>query len=104
MQAGDYLVHYSPKATIGTKTVLQVFTALSRISDSEIYQADEGNFNPWRRRVEYLSSVDAPIRPMLANLSFTKGKTNWGYAFRYGFLEMTESDFYTIAQEMQAEL
>lgn len=100
MHAGDGFVYYSPKESLSSTAPLQVFTAIGMIADSEIWQADEGNFQPWRRKVTYVKSQDAPIRPLLESLSFTKGKTNWGYSFRYGLIEITEDDFNTIAAAM----
>ena len=103
MHAGDGFVYYSPKETLATTVPLQAFTAIGTITDDEIWQVDEGDFHPWRRHVTYAPSVDAPIRPLLDDLSFTSGKTNWGYAFRFGLIEITEKDFTTIAQAMQAD-
>ena len=104
MQAGDGFAYYSPKENLNGATPLQAFTAIGHIADGEIWQADEGDFKPWRRRVHYAACREAPIRPLLGGLSFTKGKTNWGYGFRYGLLEITEADFRLIAHAMQAEL
>lgn len=104
MQAGDGFVYYSPKESLDGAEPLQAFTAIGTITDDEIWQADEGSFKPWRKRVTYVAANDAPIRPLLDDLSFTKGKTNWGYAFRYGLIEITPADFRLIAKAMSAEL
>ena len=104
MKANDGFVYYSPKERIDGDTSLQAFTAIGLITDDEIWQAAEGDFNPFRRRVEYLNSQDAPIRPLLNKLSFTAGKSNWGYAFRYGLIEITEEDFKLIAQAMDVKI
>lgn len=103
MEAGDGFIYYSPKESLGGNTPLQAFTAIGRVADNEIWQADDGDFKPFRRRVNYLKSRDAPIRPLLDDLSFTAGKANWGYSFRYGLLEITEEDFKLIAQAMAAK-
>ena len=100
MHIGDGFAYYSPKESLSDTAPLQAFTAIGEIADSEIWQADEGNFQPWRRRVTYFKGKDAPIRPLLESLSFTKRKTNWGYSFRYGLIEITEDDFNTIAAAM----
>lgn len=100
MHAGDGFIYYSPKESLDSSAPLQAFTAIGEIADSEIWQADEGNFQPWRRRVTYFKGKDAPIRPLLELLSFTKGKTNWGYSLRYGLIEVPEDDFNTIAAAM----
>ena len=104
MKAGDGFVYYSPKESLDNGVAVQSFTAIGRIADDEIWQADEGNFMPWRRRVNYAHCHEAPIRPLLDILSFTEGKTNWGYAFRYGLLEITEADFLSIASAMDAHV
>lgn len=104
MKAGDGFMYYSPKESLEGNTPLQAFTAIGRIADGEIWQADESDFKPWRRRVDYVKSTDASIHPLLDKLSFTKGKTSWGYAFRYGLLEITEEDFETIARAMEANV
>lgn len=104
MHAGDGFVYYSPKVSMDSNEILQAFTAIGHITDDEIWQADEGEFRPWRRRVSYADSIEAPIRPLLDVLSFTKNKANWGYAFRYGLVEITEADFALIAKAMKAKI
>lgn len=66
-------------------------------------KADDGNFKPFRRKIHYLKSHNAPIRPPLDTLNFMAGKTNWGYSFRYGLLEITKKDFETIAAAMNVK-
>jgi hypothetical protein len=104
MKPGDGFIYYSPKERFSGNTPLQSFTAIGIIADDDIWQADEGDFQPWRRRVEYVKSDDAPIQPLLDELSFTAGKTNWGYGFRYGLFEITAEDFNTIAGAMNAKI
>lgn len=104
LHVGDGFIYYSPKINLESCEPLQVFTAIGIVSDEEIWQADEGDFKPWRRRIAYSECHDAPIRPLLDELSFTQGKTNWGYSFRYGLIEISESDFKLIAHAMKAEL
>ncbi len=101
MHAGDGFVYYSPKESMEATAPLQAFTAIGNIADDDIWQADEGDFKPWRRNVLYAKSVDAPTRPLLQKLSLTKGKTNWGYMFRFGLVEITEDDFNVIAEAMK---
>jgi hypothetical protein len=103
MKAGDGFIYYSPKQSLEGAEPLQAFTAIGIITDDEIWQADEGDFKPWRRRVTYEQAIDAPIRPLLGDLSFTRGKANWGYAFRYGLLEITQEDYQMIVHAMKAK-
>jgi hypothetical protein len=39
---------------------------------------------------------------LLDRLSFTAGRSNWGYAFRFGLLSITAADFAAIAGAMRA--
>jgi EVE domain len=104
MKTGDGFIYYSPKESFDGNTPLQAFTAIGKIADDDIWQADEGDFKPWRRRVSYIKCIDAPIHPLLDKLTFTTGKTNWGYVFRYGLFEISEADFGVIATVMHARV
>ena len=104
LHAGDWVVYYSPLRRFGTKEPCQSFTALGWVRDERIYQADMGEgFMPFRRDVAYLPAHEAPIRPLLDALSFTRGNKNWGYAFRFGLLKVTGEDMALIAQAMGVE-
>ena len=37
-------------------------------------------------------------------LTFTQGKSNWGYAFRFGLLKVTETDMDAIMLAMNAKV
>jgi len=101
MSQGDWVIHYSPKDALGGKIPCQKFTSIGQISDEEVYEYDMGGgFVPWRRNVKYLQSYPCSIVPMLEELSFTKGRTSWGYMFRLGFFEITETDFKEIFWKM----
>ena len=103
LKAGDGVVYYSPTASLGGKDRLQSFTTIGRVTDDRTYQADMGvGFRPFRRDVRYAAAQDAPVAPLLDRLEFTRGKRNWGYAFRYGLVEISASDFAVIAEAMGA--
>ena len=105
LAAGDGLVYYAPVSKLGGKDALQSFVSIGHTKDDRIYQADMGgSFVPFRRDVVYAPSQDAAIRPLLDKLDFTRSKTNWGYAFRFGLIEISASDFQLIAAAMQAVL
>jgi hypothetical protein len=105
MQAGDGVVYYSPTVAFRGKDRLQAFTSIGRAKGDQIYQADMGEgFRPFRRDVEYVEANEAPIQPLLDRLEFTRGKKNWGYAFRFGLVEISQADFSTIAAAMKAKL
>lgn len=99
MRPGDVLVYYSPRDTMGG-VPLQAFTAIGRVTDDEVWRADEGGFRPWRRRVAYRSgAVPVPLASVRADLELTAGP-NWGYQLRRGVLELAEHDAGVIAAAM----
>lgn len=100
MHAGDWLIYYSARASLTSKEPLQAFTAVGQISEGPVWQADEGDFNPWRRSVTYVEgAADAPIGPLTQKLELTS-VPNWGYQLRRGLVELTERDFRTIRTAM----
>jgi hypothetical protein len=103
LHAGDRIAYYSPVRVLGGKEACQAFTAIGVVRDERVYQGDMGGgFLPFRKDVDWLDAHEASIRPLLESLSFTSGKSNWGYAFRFGLLKVTEADMDLIAQAMQA--
>ena len=100
MSAGDGLVYYSPRETLDTDEPVRAFTAIGRVADGEIWQADEGDFTPWRRRVDYdRATSDVPIVALAERLDLTRSP-NWGYQLRRGLLELSEHDFAIIGSAM----
>ena len=103
LHASDRIAYYSPVRVLGGKDACQAFTAIGTVRDERVYQGDMGGgFLPFRKDVDWLAAQEAPIRPLLDALSFTAGKSNWGYAFRFGLLTVTAADMDLIAQAMQA--
>ncbi len=101
MRAGDGFAFYSPRESHPDGPPVQAFTAIGRIRDGRIYQADAGDgFHPFRLDVAYLPARDAPIKPMLEALSFIRSKQHWGAAFRFGVVRIPERDFVRLAAAM----
>jgi len=101
MKKNDGVVIYSHKMTLDGKEPLQAFSAIGIIKDDEIFQADWNGFSPFVRKIDFLNhKQDVPIRPLLDNLSFTKGKKSWGFQFRFGCFEIAQSDFELIKTQM----
>lgn len=101
MQEGDVLIYYSPTIKYGEKTPYQFFTALGVVSKKPPYQVKmTPDFIPYRRDIYYLETKDAPIKPLIEKLNFIQNKTCWGYAFRFGILQINQDDFICIAKEM----
>jgi hypothetical protein len=104
LRAGDGIVYYSPSVEMAVADSFQSFTAIGSVRDDAIYRADMGpDFKPWRRDVEWREATDAPIRPLLDDLTFTAGRPNWGYALRRGLIPIDERDFQAIRHAMRAE-
>jgi hypothetical protein len=109
MRVGDGFAFYSPRTAYPDGPPLQAFTAIGRIRDGKVYQAAQTNggaesptpaFKPFRLGVDYLPAQDAPIKPLIDDLSFIRSKAHWGAAFRFGFLRVPEADFARIAAAM----
>jgi hypothetical protein len=100
---GDWIAYYSPRTALDGGEPVQAFTAIGRIKPGEPYEADMGGrFHPIRRDVDYLTALEAPIRPLLDRLSFTRGGAAWGYALRRGSFAVSAEDFLVIAEAMGA--
>src|SRR6478609_5692577 len=93
MRRGDWIVFYSPRTDFPDGAPLQAFTAIGEVTDDEPYQVTMGpDFEPWRRRVDFLPVRETPIRPLLEDLEFVEDKSRWGYKFRFGVFEISEHD------------
>jgi EVE domain len=101
MRAGDTLVYYSPVERLGTAAPLREFTAIGTVADEEIWQADEGEFRPFRRRVSYEAVRPVPLDEVRNHLDLTSAP-NWGYALRRGVVPLTDSDVAVLRSAMVA--
>jgi EVE domain len=103
IKPGDRIVYYSPTVELGGKDKLQAFTAIGVVQQGEPYEGDMGGgFRPFRRDVTWLSSIDAPIQPLLDRLEFSAGVRNWGVVLRRGLVSISEHDMDMIASAMRA--
>jgi hypothetical protein len=101
MHAGDGFAYYSPRTDYPSGDVLQAFTAIGRVRDGVVYQAEALiPQRPFRLAVDYLPASSAPIRPLLESLTFIRNKAQWGVAFRYGVIRVPAEDFSRIAAAM----
>lgn len=99
MQAGDTLIFYSPVQRLGDKMPLRQFTALGEIADDEIWQADEGDFRPFRRRVHYADAGPVDLRSVHGQLHLT-AEANWGYQLRRGLVLLDPHDVNVLRSAM----
>jgi len=101
MHAGDTLIYYSPTEQRGDRTPYQHFTAIGSLPDDDIWQADEGSFKPFRRRIDYFPGIPTPLDALRARLHLTQ-EANWGYQLRYGLIPLDTHDVQTIREAMGA--
>lgn len=101
IKPGDRVIYYSPTVTFGAKDRLQAFTAFGVACDRAPYQVEmEPGFTPWRWDVDWQSTDEIPIRPLLGRLAFTQAGNNWGYQLRFGLFGIDDEDADMIAQAM----
>jgi hypothetical protein len=99
------IAFYSPRTSYPDGEPLHRFTAIARVLDDEAFQVEMcPDFRPWRRLVEPIASVEAPIAPLLESLDFITDKRRWGFVFRRGTFEIGEGDLARIAQAMHADV
>ena len=104
LHAGDGLAVYSPRTDYPDGAVLQSFTAIGIVTSAQIYQVEmSSDFKPFRVDVQFQKCREAPINPLIDQLSFIKNKTYWGVAFRFGQLEIPAADFKIIAEAMGSD-
>ena len=99
MKEGDTLVYYSPVEQIGDGTPLRQFTAIGTVADDVTWQADEGDFKPFRRRVDYEDAHPVPVEDVKSRLRLTAAP-NWGYQLRRGLLPLDADDVTVLRQSM----
>jgi hypothetical protein len=100
----DWIIYYSSKLHYGQPEPCQAFTAVGQIKTGDVYTAQmANNFEPARREVAFYDCEEVAIRPLIPQLNFIQDKQHWGTMFRFGFFEITQADFETIAQQMLPE-
>ena len=91
---GDWIAFYSPKTDYPDGEPLRMFTALGQVVDDAPYQVEVSpDFQPFRRRVEFVDCTPVPIRPLIEHLEFIEDKQHWGFRFRFGLFRVNTHDF-----------
>ena len=105
LKKGDLLAFYSPRTSYPDGEPLRRFTAIARVIDDEPFQTEMSpDFHPWRRLAEPIACREAPVAPLIKDLTFIRDKGRWGFVFRRGMFEIGEEDFRRIARAMDATL
>lgn len=103
MHKGDMVIYYSPKMQLESKEILHAFTAIGEIADDELFQVEEAaDFKPFRRKVRYTKTGEVRIGQLIQDLKFIGNKKSWGYAFRFGLLEIPKEDFDLISEKFRS--
>ncbi|GGY64502.1 UPF0310 protein YdcG [Cellvibrio zantedeschiae] len=107
MERGDWIIYYSPKVSYSpdaiaeTDVICQQFTAIGRVVGNDVYPFEMApGFIPFRRDIDFLPAQPADIRPLINQLAFIQNKSRWGYAFRFGHIEISQADFELISAKM----
>lgn len=97
---GDLFTYYSPKTSYPDGAPLKAFTAIGTIADHEVYQGEDGEFRPYRRRVDFVANArEVPIAEFDGALDLTSGP-NWGYQLRRGLIPLSDHDLGLLRQAM----
>jgi len=91
MRAGDTLVFYSPTERLRDGIALRQFTAIGVVPDDEIWQADDGDFHPYRRQIAYARAHTVDLDDVREQLVLTS-TPNWGYQLRRGLVPLDDRD------------
>ena len=101
MHAGDTLVYYSPTRSRGDGVAYRRFTVIGTLPDDDIWQADEGSFQPFRRRFDVVSTTHVPLERVRDSLRLT-ADPHWGYRLRLGLVPLEPEDLDTLREAMTA--
>lgn len=102
---GDLIFFYSPGTLFRAGQILQAFTAIAQVVDDAPYQVKgSGKVRPWRRNVKPVTSEEAPVAALVADLDFVADKSNWNASFRRSLFEIGAEDARRIADAMKATI
>lgn len=99
LNVGDRVAYYAPKSDWGGAHV-QAFVALALVTGEDIHTRQYEMGTGHVRAARYFETRDAPVRPLLPELSFVTDPKHWGLAFRQGKFRITEEDYAVIARAM----
>ena len=101
LSPGDRILYYSPRTEMRAGQPLQAFTAIGEVLAGDPYQVKQSErFRPFRRDVRYFDAREAPIRPLLPDLSFAQDSASWGQVMRRGTFRIDAADYKIIAEAM----
>lgn len=92
-----------PRPSAGPPRAVRAFTAFGTVSPEAVYQADEGTFRPYRRKVVYENVPRLPVDKVKPLLALTRDRS-WGIQLRAGLLRLDWGDVAIIAKHMGVAL
>ena len=106
LRADDWLIYYAPREALEGGEPVQAFVAAGRVRPGKTYQVDaRDGFRPFRVDIDYADAKEAPVRPLLAKLEFTRDLgSHWGAAFRTSKRRLSGHDAGIIANAMGVDL
>ncbi len=98
---GDTVIYYAPR-TEPEGAPVQAFVAHATVTGAAARERSFGQGgNGWIRDAAYDEVRETPVRPLLDELEFLKGRRkNWGMAFRGGRFTIGDADYRLIAKAM----
>lgn len=101
MSPGDLILYYSPTIYFEQEdSPCEQFTAISCISDNNIYPQDPANPVRWRRNADYFECTPHHASQFHQDVDFLKRHKNWLDAFLKPVFEISYQDFITIAHKI----
>jgi predicted RNA-binding protein len=101
LKKDDWLLIYSPKLAMDGDVKCQSFTAIGQVEEEEIYQVQMSeSFVPYRKKIKFYDCREISILPLINDLEFIQNKKSWGYPFRFGFFEISATDFKLISSRL----
>ena len=100
IRRGDTLIYYSAQERLGGPREVRSFTALGTAPDDEIWQADEGEFHPFRRRIDYVADARTVPLDELRDVLDLTSSPNWGQVLRRGLVPLSDHDAARIRDAM----
>lgn len=104
LHPGDGFVIYSPQEHLGDPPRVRAFTAVGTVAEGEVWQADEGDFHPFRRRMHWDADAEPAALDGLRGDLLLTAQPNWGYQLRRGLIPLDDADFEAIRRAMRRTL
>ena len=99
LAVGGTVIAYAPRAAFDGEPV-QAFVAHATVTGEAPIERDFGGRVGWVREAAYDEVVEAPVRPLLAELSFVRDERPRGVALRRGEIPLASEDPDRIARAM----